>query len=212
MRLLTICPSNRPVELQRMLESFHSTKRGKSEIVVYPNNSRPLVEVINGAIKEYPGFDYYQEINDDHVYITQGWDIKLIASIDRIGFAWGDDGWGDKSEPGLPSGVVMSANMVEALGYFFPPVLRQAFCDNALLDIGRETKTMFYNPEVLIEHRHCIYKKAPIDDNYRAVMSKESMAYGKRAYELWAATQKAQDIERLNNAKAAYNLSVKNKA
>jgi hypothetical protein len=181
-----------------MLESFHATRRGKTEIVVYPNNSRPLVEVINSAIKEYPGFDFYQEVNDDHVYITEGWDLKLMASIDRIGFAWGNDGF--NTGAGLPSAVVMSANMIEALGYFFLPTLKHTYCDNVLLDIGRETKTMFYNPEVLIEHRHCIFGKAPVDDIYREVMSRESMEYGKRAFELWAATQKAKDIERLNNA------------
>ncbi len=202
MKLLTICPSNRPEQVKIMKESFYATRQGDADLLIYENNSRPLVDVINEGCK-IGGYDYYQEVNDDHIYITPGWDIKLIETIKQnggFGFVWGDDGWGDKNDSGLPSAVVMSANMVKALGYFFLPTLKHTYCDNVLLDIGRETGTMFYNPEVVIEHRHCLYKKAPVDDNYKMVMSKESMEYGKRTYELWAATQKAADIERVNNA------------
>jgi hypothetical protein len=184
-----------------MLESFYATKQGDTQIAVYPNNKRTLVEVINGGVKEYPGFDYYSEINDDHVFITPGWDVKLIDTIERnggFGFAWGRDGQTDN--PNLPTAVVMSANMIKALGFFMPPIFKHTFCDNALKDIGNELKIMFYNREVLIEHRHCLFGKAEKDEHYQYVMSRESMQNGKRAYDTWAAEQKAGDIERLKNA------------
>lgn len=228
MKLLTICPSrNRPDRLKQMLNSHDTTKRGDSEIIVYVafddpqigryedilsgrphifGPRRALVEVINYiALERMPDLDYYQEINDDHYYITDGWDQKLIASIEnggaKFGIAWGQDGIGNTEHShGLPTAVVMSGPMLRTLGYFFPPGLKQTYCDNALLDIGRDTKTIYYNPKVVIEHRHCLVGKAPMDSNYKRVMSHELLSEGKRIYEEWLVSSRAKDTERLNNA------------
>lgn len=165
-------------------------------------NRLTLIEVLNYfSCMHFKGLPYYQEINDDHVYITDKWDEKLISSIKGIGMSWGKDGMNNKETFNLPTGVVMSGDMIKALGFFFPSIFKHTFCDNALLDIGRATNTIFYNPDVTIEHRHYIHGKANIDDNYKYVMSSEAMQEGKRFYEEWLNKYKDNDIERVNNAK-----------
>jgi hypothetical protein len=110
MKLLTICPSrNRPDKLARMLESFYAT-RSIAEIVVYISDDDPQLEENKKVLKDiphiigprrtlvkalnyiacelYPGIEYYQEINDDHVYHTKSWDEALIGVIEA-GNGWG---------------------------------------------------------------------------------------------------------------------------
>lgn len=232
MKLLTICPSrNRPELLKRMLDSFNKTKSEWTDIVVYVADDdlklkeyepvlqgvrhiigprRPLVEVINYIACEYmPGIEYYQEVNDDHVYITDKWDEKLIGKIEyggnKFGMAWGRDGMSNTDLPNLPTAVAVSGTIVRALGYFFPPAFKHIACDDALLDIGNRTHTIFYNPEVMIEHVHYYAiengkHKALLDDNYKSIYNEAVLKEGRQLLHEWRNNNMEQDIERLNNA------------
>jgi len=214
-----------------MLDSFDKTKSEWSDIIVYVSIDdpqigkyedllngrfhifgprRPLVEVINYISCEYmPGLEYYQEVNDDHVYHTDKWDEKLIGKIEyggnKFGMAWGRDGMNNKDTPNLPTAVIVSGTIIRALGYFFPPQIKHIACDDALLDIGNQTHTIFYNPDVMIEHVHYYAiengkHKAPLDDNYRSIYNAEVLAEGRQLLHEWRSNNMAQDIERVNNA------------
>lgn len=229
MRLLTICPSRgRPKLLKRMLDSFYATKSEWTDIFVYVADDDPwlheyqiipkvfigprrsLVDVINYAACElYPGLDYYQEVNDDHVYHTDKWDEKLIGKIEyggnKFGMAWGQDGMNNKETPNLPTAVVMSGPLVRALGYFFSPNFKHIACDDALLDIGNELKLVYYNPEVYIEHVHYYAivngkHKAPADDNYRAIYDPKVLEEARQKLHEWRSCDLMNDLERVRNA------------
>jgi hypothetical protein len=232
MKLLTICPSrNRPELLKRMLDSFDKTKSEWSDILVYVSVDdpqigkyedilngrlhvfgprRPLVEVLNYVSCEYmPGIPFYQEVNDDHVYITDKWDEKLISPIEyggnAFGIAWGRDGMNNGDNPNLPTAAIVSGPVVRALGYFFPPTFKHIACDDALLDIGNKARIIFYNPDVTIEHVHYYAvvnnkRKAPLDDNYRSIYNEATLKEGREILHKWRSFNMEQDLERLNNA------------
>jgi hypothetical protein len=209
MKLLAMCSSrNRPKELVRMLDSFDATHtEGLSEIRVYISEDDPhlseyraipekyltrclfgphkyLVEVNNFfSTITYPGLEYYQEINDDHIYHTPGWDQKLIKVIEEKGQGWGY-AFGSNGIDQNPGGTVMSGNMVRTLGWFDPPELRHSMTDAARVAIGKWIKRLFYVDEVFIEHRcwhdglHGFGVKAPWDENMKFVYGNEEISYG----------------------------------
>lgn len=162
---------------------------------------RTKVEVDNFCVGLYPNYEYYAEINDDHIYHTKEWDKILVAEIERHG-GWGF-ACGNKS--GLPSGMVVSGNIIRALGYQTTPLLEQTYGDNFHLELG-ESLGMFYRVDgVDIEHRHHIFGKADLDDNYRDVLSQESLERGRRGLQEWRDKYKQRDIERILNAKSRAN-------
>jgi hypothetical protein len=228
--LLTICPSrNRPERLKTMLDSFKRTKSKTTDIVIYVSEDDPQLEVykllmskyepkdlliigprrylseaINYCVKISPGYDFYQEVNDDHVYKTRGWDRILISEINRSGNGWGiafgRDLLNDKINKKLPSAAVISANVIKYLGHFFYPEIKHTYVDNYLRDIGEGMGRLFYCPKAIIEHRHFLNGKSPIDENYKWVTSKEAMDQGRIAYETWCKNERDKEIGKLNTA------------
>ena len=231
-KLLTICPTfNRPDRLKEMLESFISTRSEGTDIVIYLSQDDPqlkkyvefisrldfpaahligerrlLVEALNFCFDSYPDYPYYHEINDDHIYHTQGWDSKLISEIETKGQGWGiacgrdmlhDTNW---HQGRLPSAMVMSGNIARTLGYIVYPEFRHTYVDDYFRELAEGIGRLFYCPEVIIEHRHFLGGKVQNDDNYRWVMSKGEMQYGSMVYHEWLKKSKDSSILELKEA------------
>jgi len=220
-RLLIICPSRiRPDRIQVMLKSFDETKSEGTDLVIYISECDPRLEEYKVALKDrryiigkrlpishvynycsaqFPEYQYYGEVCDDHVYRTKGWDNILIDEIERNGgwgMAWG---WGQihPIEVRLPQAVVMSGNLVKALGFFSTPVITSAYNDRFAIDLCDALKCGFYRPDVIVEHQHVLNERAKMDDNYRWVLSGETLEIGKKQYEEWRLKYMTDDIRRV---------------
>jgi len=229
MRLLTICPSrDRPELCKRMLDSFNATKSKDTEIIVYVADDDPqldkykeilndinhiigwrrsLVQVLNFiSTDRYPGVFYYQEINDDHIYLTKGWDRILINTIEAEGKGWGIACANDlmTNEPWEvarhPSAAIISGNIVRTLGYFVLPELEHLYTDTYLRDIGEGIKALFRLEGVVIEHCHWLSNKA-VKEAYVAVYDQEKFRVAYRVYHKWIKYQRKLDIEKLLKAR-----------
>lgn len=130
-------------------------------------------------------------LGDDHLARTPGWDTRILAALATPGIAYGDDGFQRKD---LPTAPFISASIVLALGWFALPSCRHLFVDNAWRDVGEQTRTLRYLPDVLIEHAHPLAGKAEWDDGYRRANSTEVVEHDKRAYREWRERYMAQDI------------------
>lgn len=220
-KLLTVCPSRiRPERLMQMFESWETTRSDWNDLVVYVADDDPRLEdykrvcsgknlklVIGKRLTKvgvdnyittelYPDYEYYSEINDDHIYHTKYWDKILVEEIERRG------GWGFAcgNKEGLPSGMVISGNIIRTLGYQTTPLLEQTYGDNYHLELG-EALGLFYRVEgVDIEHRHHIFGKADLDDNYRAVLSQEALSRGLAGLNEWREKYKQRDIDKIKRA------------
>jgi hypothetical protein len=221
MDCVTICSSRgRPKQLARMLDSFYKTKGENTKIWVYVAEDDPKIgeyrtvladtpheigphrfmcHVLNyAALQRFPERTYYHEANDDHVFRTQGWDEEMKQAIRRNG------GWGIVSgkTDNLPTAIMVSGNIVRALGYWFPPEFQHHSCDLFVDELGKATNTLLSVPGVYIEHMHAVWGKAEQDDNYQWVYSIQQQKIGFAAYEKWRAERKDRDIATINQLRA----------
>ena len=220
-KLLTVCPSRiRPERLMEMFGSWETTRSDWNDMVVYVavddprlqdyirvcsgrnlkliiGNRMTKVEVDNCVTTElFPDYEYYAEINDDHYYHTKHWDKMLVEEIERRG-GWGF-ACGNKS--GLPSGMVVSGNIIHSLGYHTTPLLEQTYGDNFHQELGETLGIFFRVDGVDIEHKHHIFGKADLDDNYRAVLSQEALSRGLAGLNEWREKFKQRDIAKIRYA------------
>jgi hypothetical protein len=208
-KLLVICPSRiRPDRIQNMLRSFDETKSEGTDIIIYISDCDPRLEeykvalegrryeigkrlfpsaVCNYLARKYPDYLYYADVADDHIYRTKNWDKILIDEIESHG-GWGVSfGWGmiHPKEARLPQASIISGNIVRLLNYMTPPAITHAYNDNALQDLAETLGILYPRPDVVIEHQHFLNGKGTMDDNYRWVLSQETLEIGKKQYEFW---------------------------
>lgn len=232
MRLLSICPSrNRPEMLGEMLDSYYATKALDGKMLVYIADDDPrlddymkiyahykelqmvvgrprgLAKVYNYVTSElYPDIDYYQEINDDHIYRTKGWDKAFIDKIENAGKGWGiafgEDLLGvDFSIWRHPTALVISGNIVRTLGYMVWPELDYRRVDTYYRDIAEGIGAFYRMLEIVIEHRHWINGRRGQDSNFDAVNSHELCMKGDRDYQNWVDNYRSKDIAKIKKAR-----------
>ena len=107
--------------------------------------------------------------NDDLIYRTPNWDIKLIKELstikDNIYCAWVNDGINGERHCAFP---IISRKWVETLGYCFAPegTFNFGYNDTWVYDIGKRVGRLKYIPDILVEHMHFSKGKAEMDDTY----------------------------------------------
>ncbi len=205
--LITICPSReRPELAQRMYYSWLDTKTREAHLVLYVADDDPtepkykelfkdakymtlhtgkrltVIEVFNKMVEAYPNNEYYNFVNDDHIFRTDGWDDKLIKAIEVKGGGWGiacgndlmHDDWYKYQHP---SAEIVSGNIIRTLGYAYYPRLKHLGADIYIKALSLGLNRLFYVPEVIIEHMHGGVAKGGYDENYKKVYAPESYNY-----------------------------------
>jgi hypothetical protein len=133
-------------------------------------------------------------IGDDHRFRTKGWDRTIETVMDKVGggFAYGDDLFqGEK----LPTAIFISSSVVRALGWFAPPKQRHLYLDDAWKTLGDATDSLYYLPDVVIEHMHPAAGKGEWDPNHVRVNSGEMYQHDRVAYGEWINGEYAKDVE-----------------
>jgi glycosyl transferase/beta-hydroxylase protein BlmF len=228
-RLLTICPSRgRPKRLKEMLKSYYDTSLATSDLIIYLNDDDPcleeykevlnnskwgvhivgrrmyLAEAYNYIFHKHPDYEYYAPVNDDHVFMTDGWDDKLIDVVETQGHGWGlaaaEDHLTDWKGWQHPSGMVISGNIPRTLGYMIWPKIQHIGIDDYFQHLLQGIDRLFHVPEVLIEHRHWINGKGFLDANYRFVYGMAQQSYGIAAAQEYLATKLSNDVAKLKEA------------
>lgn len=228
MKLLAVCPTRgRPELCRRMLDSFFATIWGDTHLCIYVDCFDPMKsdyervfyrsewpprfefqfgprvrvpDVYNSAALacSSPKAPYFIDVNDDHDFITPGWDQKLIAELEShggIGMAYG-------ACDNLPTAAVVSRKCIEALGYWMYPKCKHQFVDTINAEIYREAGMLYHRPDVVIEHRHPIYNKGQWDETYKWIYSPEVEDHDRRVWQQWRMTERAGDIAKLKALRA----------
>jgi hypothetical protein len=123
-------------------------------------------------------------MGDDHLPRTVGWDERYLAALRELGsgIVYGNDLLQGHR---LPTQCAMTADIVAALGYMCPPVLRHLYVDNFWRDLGKAAGCLRYLADVIIEHRHPLAGKAAWDEDYERVNSGEVAEHDRLAYEAY---------------------------
>lgn len=96
-------------------------------------------------------------MGDDHLPESPNWCKIIEDELEHMrwkygaGIVYGDDGLMGAL---LPTAVFMTFNIVNALGWMAPPVLRHLYCDNFWKDLGTELGIIRYLPHLKITHLH----------------------------------------------------------
>lgn len=130
---------------------------------------QPLVPKLNRiavqAAKDYPVVAF---MGDDHLPRTQLWAHQLVKEglMKRPSIVYGQDGlWNER----LPTWWSMSSDIIQTLGRMVPAPVQHLFCDNAVKELGEQSKTLVYLESVLVEHMHPVAGKGEYDEQYRRV-------------------------------------------
>ena len=123
---------------------------------------------------------------DDHRPRTSGWDTRFMETLHevRTGIVYGDD---KLQGAALPTAVAMTSDIVRALGHMAPGSMRHLYIDNYWLALGQAADCIRYLPDVIIEHMHPGAGKAPMDEHYARVNSRESYEHDSAAFERYKA-------------------------
>jgi hypothetical protein len=146
---------------------------GEEMVAVTPSAGvRGLVYPLNYWVRQYKNdYDYFAFMGDDHRPRTKGWDIVFAKVIDMgADIIYGDDLFQGKN---LATAGMISARIVRAFNGMAPDCLQHLYVDNFWMQIGYELNTLYYCPEVIIEHLHYINGKAVKDELYTVINSEE---------------------------------------
>ena len=138
------------------------------------------------------GFPYLASIGDDMVPVTTGWDTRLTEACGTTGMAYPND----RRRDDIPEAIVMTSDIVRALGWMSQPGLNHFFQDAVWRDIGVGAGCLRYLPDVIVEHRHPnVPGGDPPDATYgdAALKFSEDMA----AYQKWRLHGMREDIKKV---------------
>jgi hypothetical protein len=153
------------------------------------------------ALAQAGNYRALASLGDDHVPRTPGWDRLLLDAIDGMGgtgFAYGDD-LGQREN--LATSVMVSADIVQALGWFMLPACAHYHVDNAWMDLGRGAGCLAWCPDVVIEHAHPFWGAAPMDATYESEFGRGGA--DQAAYEKWLASGRDGDVATVRSLRQA---------
>jgi hypothetical protein len=144
----------------------YGSDRGRVRIVHCPR--MPLVAWLNFLASECDA-PLIGHIGDDNVPRTEGWDLRIIESLERqgeISFCFGDDLDPGRAPGSLSIHIFMTAEVIRRLGYMGPPQIQHMYVDPVWYAWGQATSIEFL-PDVVLEHLHYTLGKASADESYR---------------------------------------------
>lgn len=193
--LAIITPSRgRPQNIQALMDSFEDTKAQCTLVVVVddddpqldeynklsiplliqlPREGKGMARPLNRAALALRGeFSFFGFMGDDHRPRTPNWDEIFIAELADMptGLIYGNDLLQGHR---LPTQIVMTANIVDALGGMVPPGFEHLFLDNFWLQLGTHLNAIKYLDDVIIEHMHPFAGKGQMDAGYQEVNSQQ---------------------------------------
>jgi len=166
--------------------------------VIYEVNPRLRMNgTLNLVANKYA--DKYETIyflGDDHKPRTHGWDESLYEPIKARGYglAYGND---LLQKQNLATAVMMSTNIIRAIGYMAPPKLVHLYMDNFWMNLGQALQCINYKGDVIVEHMHYMAGKAAADEQYLDVNSDEMYKKDKETYIEYVQTDLKHDLEKL---------------
>lgn len=130
---------------------------------------------------------YYESIGfmgDDHRPRTPIWDGLMAAQLRKMqgGIVYPNDLYQGEN---LPTSVLMSSKIIQALGFMCPPGVIHMYLDNFWRDLGKNAGMLRYMRGVIVEHMHPSAGKAEMDEVYSEVNANEQFQADFRAYDDW---------------------------
>ena len=220
--LLIIVPSRgRPQGIARLLDAVHGTAKAETHVHVAVDDDDEELSRYEYVMKQAGGehdvleagprkglaawtnevavrrageYPFLASLGDDMVPRTPGWDRALIRGIERMG------GTGivypfDGVREDIPEAVVLSSDIVAALGWMCEPSLKHWYPDNVWADLGRGAGCLRHLRAIAVDHRNVFTGQGKPDATARD--NGRSLDADRDAYWQWRATRMADDIAKV---------------
>jgi hypothetical protein len=211
--LLVIVPSRgRPQSVARLLDAVHKTRRLDTYVHVAVDEDDETLPQYRAVMEENAGedtlgtgprkglcawtneiavkwaseFRFLASFGDDMVPRTPGWDRALCRAIEDMGGTGLAYPW-DGTREDVPEAVVMSSNVVAALGWMCLPGLEHWYCDDTWAVLGRGAGCIRHLRAVAVDH-----VRGRTDDT--AIGNGRSLDADRDAFWAWRRGQAAADI------------------
>jgi hypothetical protein len=145
MRILTICPSIYPENLEKMLDTFHLRSSNMNDIIINTDR-KSITKIINDTFEKYNDYDFYHITNDDVLYQTTLWDVKLAKK--------GKITYGTDCIEGALNGqfLMIDGDIARAVGWLQMPTLNRYCGDVCWRFIGQQLGILEHMEDVTITH------------------------------------------------------------
>jgi hypothetical protein len=172
--LVMVTTRGRRKQVERLLESFRENTDSADVIFVMDPDDEDTyegldwkdaltstlsprgtnVEKLNRTANVFcEDYDALMFVGNDHVFRTKNWDTIMLRKLEDMngtGMIYPDD----KRRNDIPEIIMISSDIVKALGHFAEPSLSHYYIDNVWADLGRRSGLLRYCPEVIVEHHH----------------------------------------------------------
>lgn len=224
--LLIITPSRgRPKNVARLLDSVHELrqlethvyaavdeddpdvdqyqyvfdKAGQDGDVLTVGSRKGLAEWTNEvAARKASDYRYLASFGDDHVPRTKGFDKALCRGIEDMGGTGFTYPW-DGVREDIPEAVVMSSDIVQALGWMCLPALQHFYVDNVWADLGQQAGCIRHLRAIAVDHINAASGRTAGDATYASSSTK--LEADQKAYHEWRAGQMARDVATITSLK-----------
>lgn len=154
-----------------------------------------LVGALNwAAVRSAPDYRYLGFMGDDHRCRSSKWDVALTNCLGPVGISYGNDLLQGEA---MPTAVIMTANIVEALGYMAPPAMQHLCVDLVWKDWADALNCRVYLESVIIEHMHPANGKAITDTGYQLANSPTQVKRDADAYYTYKDGDFFDDVKKL---------------
>ena len=224
--LLVITPSrSRPQSAARLVKAVHATSRAATHVHIAVDEDDPALpeyrkavrcmgdgdEFETGprtglagwtnrvAVRRAGEYAYLASFGDDHVPRTPGWDAALIRAIEGMGGTGMAYPW-DGAREDIPEAVVVSSDIVAALGWMANPACQHWYIDDTWAALGRAAGCIRYLRAVAVDHVNVAAQGRPdatSRDNGR------SLNADRAAYETWKRDRMAADADIVRELRAS---------
>lgn len=148
----------------------HAYSRAVHDYPVHYQPWRGLSGTLNtSGVSLAQRYRYVGFVGDDHMPMTDQWDglIFNTFALPETLIVYGPDGQpkGTGSYPAL-TWWVMDSDLILHLGQMVPFVLSHTCVDDYVAQLGYQSNTIVYDPDVLFEHNHWIWDKGVVDASY----------------------------------------------
>jgi hypothetical protein len=145
-----------------------------------------LSSKLNAGLRMRPQETWYGILNDDHLPMTEGWDLKLVEALKTRPIVWPKDNYADRI-----STPVFDGDLVRALGWITPPELNHFYIDDAH-ELIAEVLGCYRLEEVTVSHEHVNKGRMRADQTYkeRPEPNRDRAAFQKWCRDQWPEIRK----------------------
>lgn len=175
-----------------------SSRQEDYRVTVLPGRTRigPLLNRL--APRRAPHYEGVGFMGDDHRPRTKGWDARIAEAIGRFAVVYGND---KVQGEALPTSVMLSSDLVLAMGGMCVAGMMHMYLDNFWRDLGTALGTLRYLKDVEIEHVHPVTGAVEWDSTYREAA--QVMELDRVVYETFRVHEFGELIERIRNGNAS---------